>query len=187
MLHKQTANVFTRSQVELLQIPSAVEKMLSLLQKKRERNRHLTGDYFSKLEEFIKISKTSAGVKYIGRLFKEFKLDCFLWETDEPFLNVLMEEIKTAFDIPEHLKVFTILDPQAFPRDADLLNDFGFQGVALLSNFYGKPSFENGSSAPSKINEEALKIQFDTFKTFLFKQKIEFEMQHVHLPSQKSD
>ena len=105
-------------------------------------------------------------VESFGRSFKQFKVDDFISETAEPFFNVLMEEIKTAFKIAEYLKGFTIFDCQAFPWDADLLNN------------YGVTSFENGTPVPWKISGEPLKVQFDAYKTFVFKQILEFETQH---------
>lgn len=51
------------ARLNFLQIPSEVEKLLSLLQKKIEELFHPPGCYLSKFEEFIEISGRSAGAR----------------------------------------------------------------------------------------------------------------------------
>ena len=75
----------------------------------------------------------SAGVRLRSRSCEEFDIAKFNATTVKPFIEALVKEIEEAFQIPEHLKGFTAIDPLSFPSDAANLQDFGKEGINSLA------------------------------------------------------
>jgi len=163
------------ARLNFLQLPSEVNKLVVILQNKIDHPEHPAGCYFGKLPEFFEIASRSAGGRYNNRSFETFSKEDFIAKTLKPFLTALIKEINTAFEIPEHLKGFTILDPSTVPTDTELLGDYGDEGIKLLADFYGKESQQNDNAVPAIINGEALKQQFEVFKSYAFKEKLDWE------------
>lgn len=50
------------------------------------------------------------------RSFQDFNVDDFTSSFIKPMISDLITEINLAFDVPEHLKGFAILDPQKLQK-----------------------------------------------------------------------
>ena len=154
-----------------MEIPSVVNNLIEKLKAKRENPALPQGCYYSKLEEFFDISSKSEGARFQTRSDKEFDMENFQQTTIKPFLSSLTEEIENAFDIPHHLTVFTVLDPNSIPSTVDELNEFGGDGIESLAHFYGRTSNEN----PAVIDPDALPPQYQAYKMFILKKWTDYE------------
>ena len=105
-------------------------------------------------------------------------------------MSSLIEKIENAFDIPHHLKGFTVLDPNSIPSTVDKLNEFGGDGIESLAHFYGRTSNEN----PAVIDPDALPPQYQAYKMFVLKKRIDYKTKQkadlskisMHLNGEKS-
>ena len=86
-------------------------------------------------------------------------------------MSSLIQEIENAFDIPHHLKGFTVLDPNSIPSTVHELNEFGGDGIESLAHFYSRTSNEN----PAVIDPDALPPQYQAYKMFVSKKRIDYE------------
>ena len=163
------------SRLNFLDIPPAVDKLIAALKKKAENPEEPSGGYFSRLNEFLEIASKSAGSRFNTRSSSGFDAKVFKANTIEPFIRDLIEEIENAFDIPEHMKGFTILDPLAIPLNAESLSSFDSEGIASLGEFYGQAVKVKNDIMPPLVDAEALKIQYEVYKVFILKGKLEFE------------
>ena len=109
--------------------------------------------------------------RYQKQSDREFDEDSFLENTIRPFFSHLIEEIETAFNIPDNLKGFTVLDPNSIPLTVGDLHEFGIDGIESLGHFYGGISNQN----PGIIDQDALSPQYQAFKTFVLKNRIDYE------------
>ena len=74
------------------------------------------------------------------------------------------------------MKGFTIVDPSNFPSNSDDLQTYGLEGIALLGNFYGQATLnKSGLVIPPLVNVETLKSDYEVYKLFVLKSKLEFE------------
>ena len=159
------------SHLNFMEILSVVNTLIEKLKVKRENPALPQGCYYSKLEEFFDISSKSEGARFQTRSDKEFDMENFQQTTIKLFLSSLIEEIENAFDIPHHLKGFTVLDPNSIPLTVDELNEFGGDGIESLAHFYGRTSNEN----PAVIDPDALPPQYQAYKMFVSKKRIDYE------------
>ena len=86
----------------------------------------------------------------------------------------MIEEIEVAFEIPEHLKGFTAMDPSRMPEKEEELATYAKDDIASLADFYRYPSL----CKPQMIDPEKLINQYEGFKKFVFKKKLEWETKH---------
>ena len=86
-------------------------------------------------------------------------------------MSRFIEEIENAFDIPHHLKGFTVLDPNSIPSALDKLNEFGGDGIESLAHFYDRASNQN----PAVIDPDPLPPQYQSYKMFVLKKRINYE------------
>ena len=133
------------------------------------------GSYFGRIQKFISIASKSAGGRFTTRSYNEFEIDSFVEKTIKPFLNELMKEIDTAFNIPEELKGFTVLDPASFPTDSADLENFGNEYLETLAAFCGKAFSTNGNVVPPILDRNALPLQYKAYKVFVIKDKLQWE------------
>ena len=153
-----------------MEIPSVVNTLLEKLKAKQENPALPQRYYYSKLEEFFDISSKSDGARFQTRSDKEFDMDNFQQTTIKPFLSSLIDEIENAFDIPHHLKGFTVLNPNSIPLTVDELNEFSGDGIEYLPYFYSRTSNEN----PAVIDPDALPPQYQAYKIFVLKKRIDY-------------
>ena len=90
-------------------------------------------------------------------------------------MSSLIQEIENAFDIPHHLKGFTVLDPNSIPSTVHELNEFGGDGIESLAHFYSRTSNEN----PAVIDPDALPPQYQAYKMFVLKKRINYETKQI--------
>ena len=154
-----------------MEIPCVVNTLIEKLKAKQENSALPQGCYYSKLEEFFDISSKSEGPRFQTRSDKEFDKENFQQTTIKPFLSSLIEAIENAFDIPHHSKGFMVLDPNSIPLTVDKLNEFGGDGIESLAHFYGRTSNEN----PAVIDPDALSPQYQAYKMFVLKKRIDYE------------
>ena len=95
--------------------------------------------YFGKLKPFLNIASQSASECYNSCFNIEFDKTSFEDKVIKPFITTLIEDIKVAFDIPEHLIRFTAMDPTVMPAQEEALANYGKEEIAALANFYGYP------------------------------------------------
>ena len=95
--------------LNFLQLPAEVERLITAL-RAIAANPMSPRLYFSRIQEFINIASQSAGARYQSRSYREFDLDRFKDTVIKPFIKALIKEIEKAFEIPEHLKGFSVLD-----------------------------------------------------------------------------
>ena len=130
--------------------------------------------YFGKLKPFLNIASQSASECYNSCFNIEFDKTSFEDKVIKPFITTLIKEIKVAFDIPEHLIRFTAMDPTVMLAQEEALTNYGKKEIAALANFYGYPSL----GKPQLIDPDKLKGQYEGFKKFVFKKKLEWETKH---------
>ena len=108
---------------------------------------------------------------------KHAQIKSLTWRTFNklPFLSSLIQEIENAFDIPHHLKGFTVLDPNSISSTVHELNEFGGDGIESLAHFYSRTSNEN----PAVIDPDALPPQYQAYKMFVLKKRIDYETKQI--------
>ena len=129
---------------------------------------------FGKLESFLRLAMQSASEHYDSCSNKEFNKTSFEDKVIKPFISQLIEEIEVVFDIPENLKEFTVMDPTRMPEKEEDLATYAKDEIASLANFYGYPSL----CKLQMIDLEKLINQYEGFKKFVFKKKLEWETKH---------
>ena len=125
------------SRLNFVEIPKEKEKLIEKLQAKYDSPSSPDNSYFGKLESFLKVATQSASERYDSRSNKEFNKTSFEDKVIKPFISQLIEEIEVAFDIPEHLKGFTAMDPSRMPEKEEDLATYAKDEIASLANFYG--------------------------------------------------
>ena len=90
----------------------------------------------------------------------------------KPLISELTEEIKIVFEIPGHLKGFSVFDSESLPRKSSDLGSYGKDSIEILANFYGSPLVNYNNTAPPIISSESLKNQFEIFKVFVLKKRL---------------
>ena len=130
--------------------------------------------HFGKLESFLNIASSSASERYNSRSNMECAETSFEEKVIKPFITKLIEEIEVAFDIPEHLMGFTAMDPTVMPAQDEVLANYGKEEIAALANFYGYLSL----GKPQLVDPGKLIGQYEGFKKFVFKKKLEWDTKH---------
>ena len=134
---------------------------------------------FEKLDVFLEVaSKQERLINTRSRSVSRssFSKEKYTNDVIKPFISDLIQEIEQSFEIPSHLKGFSVLDPRNLPNNREELKDYGNDSIVLLSNFYGVSSNIGTGHFHSKIiNHESLQIQFKVFKNFAFVEKFEYE------------
>ena len=69
---------------------------------------------------------------------------------------------------------FTAMDPTVMPAQEEALADYGKEEIAALANIYGYPFL----GKPQLVDPDKLIGQYETFKKFVFKKKLEWETKH---------
>ena len=85
-----------------------------------------------------------------------------------------MKEITEAFNIPDQLKGFTSIDPVSIPTKSEEIEDFGKEEISSLVSFYGETQLINEVVVPSIIDKEALQVQYQAFKLFVIKDRLQY-------------
>ena len=98
-------------------IPRVLNTLKDNLQAKIENPAHPPTSYFARVQEFIDITRKSFGGRYQLRSYAGFELSDFHANFVKPVISGLIAEIENAFDIPEHLLGFSVIDPRAMLRD----------------------------------------------------------------------
>ena len=160
--------------LNFLQLPAKVERLITAL-RAIAANPMSPRLYFSRIQEFINIASQSAGARYQSRSYREFDLDRFKDTVIKPFIKALIKEIEKAFEIPEHLKGFSVLDPLLIPRDIPTLGTYGIESIESFAVFYGSNCVLPNNTYPPIVDSENLKHQFKVFKTFVIKHRLEWE------------
>ena len=148
---------------------------MTTLHEKSENPKEPKGCYFGRLQEFLDIAARSAGGRYNTRSYEEFDVTSFEINTIHPFLQALVKEITEAFNIPDQLKGFTSIDPVSIPTKSEEIEDFGKEAISSLASFYGETQLINEVVVPSIIDKEALQVQYQAFKLFVIKDRLQYE------------
>ena len=98
-------------------IPRVLNTLKDNLQAKIENPAHPPTSYFAWVQEFIDITRKSFSGRYQLRSYAGFESSDFHTNFVKPVISGLIAEIENAFDIPEHLLGFSVIDPQAMLRD----------------------------------------------------------------------
>ena len=162
------------SWLNFVEIPKEKEKLTEKLQAKYDSPCSPDNSYFGKLESFLKVATQSASERYDSHSNKEFNKKSFEDKMIKPFISQLIKEIEVAFDILEHLKRFTAMDPSRMPEKEEDLATYAKDEIASLANFYRYPSL----CKLQTIDREKLINQHEGFKKFVFKKKLEWETKH---------
>ena len=159
------------------QIPNGISKLKSFLAGKAKEPTEPKTSHFAQLQKYLDIASKSAAGRSRTRSFVEFDVDTFNRSFIQPVIQDLLKEIDTAFDVPEQLKGFIAFDPESIPRDASLLEDYGGENIASLSQYYGSPSITRSGNESFQpiVDKIALVQQYKTFKKFVFTTRIKWE------------
>ena len=122
------------------QIPREIARLIKTLTDKGDNPSQPPTSYFGQLQRYLDIAKQSAGGRYTLRSFEDFDVESFIGSFVRPVIADLVTEINLAFDIPQHLKGFAVLDPQTVPEDVALLDAYGKEDIECLAAYYGSPS-----------------------------------------------
>ena len=109
------------------------------------------------------------------RSYEEFDVTSFEINTIHLFLQALVKEITEAFNIPDQLKGFTSIDPISIPTKSEEIEDFGKEAINSLASFYGETQLINEVVVLSIIDKEALQVQYQAFKLFVIKDRLQYE------------
>ena len=164
--------------LNFLELPSKVDSLIKVLELIQEDPCRPDSN-FEKLDKFLEVASKTEQLHCTRSSSITFSKDRFIRDVTKPFLSDLIQEIKTAFEIPEHLKGFTVFDPQKLPLTRDELDTFGDDLIELLCQFYGQPykiSVRGEEYLPKLIDGAALKSEFKVFKVFSFKERFRYEM-----------
>ena len=162
------------SRLNVVEIPKEKEKMIEKLKPKYDNPSSPETSDFGKLESFLNIAFQSGSERYNSRSNIEFDETSFREKVIKPFITKLIEEIEVAFDIPEHLMGFTAMDPTVMPAQEEALANYGKEETAALANIYGYPFL----GKPQLVDPDKLIGQYEAFKKFVFKKKLEWETKH---------
>ncbi|CAB3982735.1 Hypothetical predicted protein [Paramuricea clavata] len=163
------------ARLNFFQIPVEVNKLLNTLKSEADQPMEPPTCYFAKLDDFNDIASMWAGVRFRSRSYEEFDINKFNATTVKPFIEALVKEIEEAFEIPEHLKGFTAIDPLSFPSDAANLQDFGKEGINSLASFYGKANSDVETVVSPVLNGQALVHQYEGYNVYVVKHSCEWE------------
>ena len=166
--------VLQDARLNFLQIPQSHEKS--------ENPKEPKGCYFGRLQEFLDIAARSAGGRYNTRSYEEFEVTSFEINTIHLFLQALVKEITEAFNIPDQLKGFTSIDTVSIPTKSEEIEHFGKEPISSFASFYREARLINEVVVPSIINKEALQIQYQAFKLFVIKDRMNMSINsNLHL------
>ena len=166
-----------RAHLNLLDLPGVVDARIEVLESMRE-DPCRPNSSFAKLESYLEVASTKERIYCTRARVGVFSKERFISNVAKPFLSDLIQEIKIAFEIPDHLKGFTVFDPQKLPRARDELDTFGEDLIEMLSEFYGhsyKISAHGDEHLPKIVDREALVSEFEVFKIFSFKERFRYE------------
>ena len=147
------------------------------MQAKIENLAHPPTSYFAWVQEFIDIARKSPGGRYQLDGYAEFELSDFHANFVKPVISDLIGETENAFDIPEHLLGFLVIDPQATPNNVIALEKFGEQEIKHLACFYGLSSLISWGKKYVKptINATSLEAQFHICKKIVAAKRLKYE------------
>ena len=94
---------------------------------------------FAKLESFLKVASTKERIHCTRTSSSAvFSKETLISNVAKLFLSDLIQEIKVAFEISDHLKGFTAFDPKKLSRSRDELVSSGEDLIEMLCQFYGQ-------------------------------------------------
>ena len=166
-----------RAHLNFLDLPGVVDALTEVLESMREDPCRPNSN-FAKLEPYLEVASTKERTYCTRARVGVFSKERFISNVAKPFLSDLIQEIKVAFEIPDHLKGFTVFDPQKLPRARDELDTFGEDLIEMLSEVYGhsyKISAHGDELLPKIVDRAALVSEFEVFKIFSFKERFRYE------------
>ena len=163
--------------LNFLDLPGKVDELLTTLESIRDDPCRPNSN-FGDLDNYLDIASKQERVHVTRSRSTPFSKQTFISNVVKPFVSDLIQEIKTAFEIPDHLVGFTAFDPQKLPRDRDELDSFGNDLIEKLCDFYGGPyALRNNEFLPKVIDSGSLKAEYEIFKVFAFKERFNYELQ----------
>ena len=162
-------------------MPKEIKKWLKYLDDKNDDPSLPRDSYLGHLEEFFHVASQSAGRQYHNRRFIEFNLDRFVETFVRPFLQDLKCEIVNTFELPEPLSSFSIFEPENLLEDKERLTEFGKKQIHDLASFYNEPAglSNNSDEVWPLINRTALGEEFQTIKTLMWKQQLNYQSENA--------
>ena len=165
--------------LNFLDVPAKVEEILTVLESLRDDPCRPDSN-FGKLDSFLKTALSKERThctRSRSHSANGFTKERYIKNVTKPFLADLIQEIKSAFDIPDHLKGFVAFDPQKLPGTREELSSYGTDLIKLLCEFYGKTYhlINQNENKPKMIDNEGLKSDYEVFKIFAFKERFEYE------------
>ena len=130
---------------------------------------------------FFHVASQSAGRQYHNRRFIEFNLHRFVETFVRPFLQDLKYETVNAFELPKPLRSFSIFEPENLTEDKEQLTEFGKKEIHNLACFYSEPTRLNNNTdgVGPLINRTALGEEFQTIKTLMQKQQLNYQSENA--------
>ena len=141
-------------------LPRVLNTLKDNLQAKIENPAHPPTTYFARVQEFIDIARKSSGGRQQLPSYADLELSDFHANFVKPVISDPIGEIVNAFDIPEHLLVFSAIEPQAMPSNVMALEKFGKQEIKSLAYFYGSSSTISHGKKSVKPIVNAASLQF---------------------------
>ena len=163
------------SQLNFVEIPTEVQKLIDTLRLKAENPMQSVGCYFSKISDFLEIASKSSESGYKNRSSMNNKFDTNVSQTVRLFVEALIDETEIAFDIPEQMKGFASIDPMMIPQKSKSLKEFGINGINALALFYSQAKIIPGELVPQVVCADALHIQYEAYKLFILKDRPNYE------------
>ena len=131
-------------------------------------------------------STVSGGTRKQAKIDQTISMNEFHDEVIKPFIEALVAEISSAFDISDLpvLEAFLKLDPTSLPEIEDeLFSSYGEKELKVLHDFYGNDASDEYKGRKVRCERllfcpfEALMVEFNSYKAYIDTQKKEVRIQ----------
>ena len=160
--------------LNFLDIPGVVDSLIEVLQSIRDDPCRQNSN-FIKLESFLDVASKKERTHCTRSRSETFSKERYISNVVKPFISDLIQEIRTAFEIPDHLKGFMVFDPQKLPRSRDDIDAYGNDLIEMICKFYGECYEVSGEVHPKVVDRASLLSEFQVYKVFMFKERFEYE------------
>ena len=164
--------ILQASALNILEIPSTIEKLISNLELKANDLHFPPKCYYSRLNEFLEVTLILAGRRFQLRSQIQFSEERFVEEVAKPLITELIKEVKVTFQIPASLQGVSAFDPQNLPQEAEGLESFGIKEVDDLAHYYCNPIQRKNKVFPAILNKDGLISDYKVYKEFVYQDRV---------------